>query len=143
MVRGLDELGMHTATLVVNQMHAAPCTRAEIEGLPVAEVQPGSATSPARGRAARATPDAATVLSEIVARATEEIGWAEINASHVERLAAKITAPLVKLPYVFNEEFGADEVCRLGRVLAEQLDAASSPGPSSTAPGPRSRGGGR
>jgi anion-transporting ArsA/GET3 family ATPase len=129
MVRGLDELGMHTATLVVNQVHEAPCTRAELAGLPVAEVQPVSVMPAARGRAANAALDSGAVLAEIVARATEEIGWAEINASHVERLAAKITAPLVKLPYVFNEEFGADEVCRLGRVLAEQLDAASSPAP--------------
>jgi anion-transporting ArsA/GET3 family ATPase len=136
MVRGLDELGMHTATLVVNQLHEAPCTRAELAGLPVADVQPVTGSPAVRGRAARATPDPTTVLAEIVARAAEEIGWAEINASHVERLAEKITAPLVKLPYLFNEEFGADEVCQLGRVLAEQLDAVSA-----AAVAPRPRGG--
>jgi hypothetical protein len=79
-----------------------------------------------RGRAARTVTDPAAVLGEIVARAPEELGWAEINASHIERLAAKIDAPMVKLPYLFNEEFGADEVCRLGATLAEQLDAMSA-----------------
>lgn len=135
MTRGLDELGMHTATLVVNQVHEAPCTRAELDGLPVAPVQPMSAAAP-RGRAARAITDPAAVLGEVVARATEELGWAEINASHIERLAAKIDAPMVKLPYLFNEEFGADEVCRLGATLAEQLDAMAA-----AAATPRPRGG--
>lgn len=133
MTRGLDELGMHTAMLVVNQVHEAPCTRAELEGLPVAPVQPPAT---ARARAARAVTDPAAVMGEIVARATEELGWAEINASHIERLDAKIDAPMVKLPYLFNEEFGADEVCRLGAALAEQLDAMTA-----SVPVPRPRGG--
>ncbi len=136
MVRGLDELGMHTATLVVNQVHEAPCGRAEIDGLPVAAVQPLASAPAARGRPSRVAPEPAVLLGEIVARAVEEIGWAEINASNVERLAAKIDAPIVKLPYLFNEEFGADEVCRLGRSLAEQLDGVAQP-----APAPRPRGG--
>lgn len=135
MVRGLDELGMHTAMLVVNQVHRAPCTRAELDGLPVAVARPLAVAPGARGRAPRATTDPAVVLAEIVARAHEEIGWAEINASHVQRLAAKIDAPLVELPYLFNEEFGADEVCRLGRTLAEQLDTASAATPRPRAGG--------
>jgi len=32
--------------------------------------------------------------------------------------------PIVELPYLFNEEFGPDEVCQLGRTLADQLDAS-------------------
>jgi anion-transporting ArsA/GET3 family ATPase len=137
MVRGLDEIGMHTATLVVNQVHEAPCSRGELEGLPVAEVRPLSAPPATRGRGKGApSADPRAVLGEIVARAIEEIGWAEINAANVERLAARIEAPMVKLPYLFNEEFGADEVCRLGAAIAEELDAA----PARPAP-PRARGG--
>jgi anion-transporting ArsA/GET3 family ATPase len=123
MVRGLDELQLKTAMVVVNQVHAAPCTREEIEGLPVAPVAP---LEPARARGGARPPiEPERLVGEVVARALEEIGWAEINAAHVERLAA-IDAPLVKLPYLFNEEFGAGEVCRLGRELAQQLDAAAS-----------------
>lgn len=121
MMRGLGELQMHTALLVVNQVHEAPCRRADLDGLPVAPVAPLE-TARARG-AARTTPDPERLLGEVVARALEEIGWAEINAAHVERLAATIDAPMVKLPYLFNEEFGPDEICRLGRALAQQLDA--------------------
>ena len=138
MVRGLDDLGMHTATLVVNQVHEAPCTRAELDGLPVAEVRPLSESPSGRGRAKAAPVDPGAVLGEIVARAIEEIGWAEINATHIERLASRIDAPLVRLPYLFNEEFGAEEVSRLGAVIAEQLDALSAPTPA-----PRTRGGRR
>ena len=135
MVRGLDELQLNAAMLVVNQVHSAPCTREELAGLPVASFAAPAAVTTARGRgAARAAIDPDRLLGEIVARALEEIGWAEINASHVERLAARITAPMVELPYVFNEEFGADEVCRLGRTLAEQLDA---PAPAARARGAR------
>ncbi|MBY0276726.1 ArsA family ATPase [Candidatus Binatia bacterium] len=132
MVRGLDALGMHTAMLVVNQVHHAPCTRAELDGLPVAAPRPLAVVPATRARSARTPANPEVLLSEIVARAHEEIGWAEINASHVQRLAAQINAPLVELPYLFNEEFGPDEVCRLGRTLAEQLDAVPP-----TAPRPR------
>jgi anion-transporting ArsA/GET3 family ATPase len=129
MARGIGDLQMHAAMLVVNQLHEAPCTREEIAGLPCAPVAtqaPAAPSGRARG-ASRDTTDPEQLLGEIVARAVEEIGWAEINAAHVERLATRIPAPLVKLPYVFNEEFGADEVCRLGRMLAEQLDAPVQP----------------
>lgn len=137
MVRGLDEIGMHTATLVVNQVHEAPCARAELEGLPVAEVRPLSGPPAARGRGkGTALADPSAVLGEIVARAIEEIGWAEINAAHIERLAARLEAPMVKLPYLFEEEFGAEEVGRLGAAIAEQLDA-----PPARPVAPRTRGG--
>jgi len=123
MVRGLGELELHTAMLVVNQVHTAPCGREEISGLPVAPVAPLEAPR-ARG-GARATLAPEHLVGEVVARAVEEIGWAEINAAHVERLAA-VDAPMVRLPYLFTEEFGADEVCRLGREMATQLDERSS-----------------
>lgn len=130
MVRGLDELQLKTAMVVVNQVHAAPCTREEIAGLPVAPVAP---LEPARARGGTRAPiEPERLVGEVVARALEEIGWAEINAAHVERLAA-IDAPLVKLPYLFNEEFGGREVCRLGRELAQQLDAAAARPPARVA----------
>jgi anion-transporting ArsA/GET3 family ATPase len=121
MVRGLGELQLHTALLVVNQVHEAPCRREELEGLPVAPVAPLEGARVRGG--ARTTPDPERLVGEIVARALEEIGWAEINAAHVERLASTVEAPMVKLPYLFNEEFGPDEVCRLGHEIAQQLDA--------------------
>jgi anion-transporting ArsA/GET3 family ATPase len=117
--RGLDELRMHTALLVVNQLHSAPCTRTELDA--VAALTP---TRRDRGRGRRKH-DADALLAEVVARAEEELGWAEINAAHVRRLADEIPVPTVKLPYLFNEEFGPEEVCMLGRELATQLDAAA------------------
>jgi anion-transporting ArsA/GET3 family ATPase len=125
MYRGLSALQLHTELLVVNQVHTAPCSRAELAAMP----QPPTtkAAPPARARpGARATLDLDRLIGEIVARAAEETGWAEINAAHIERLAAGISIPTVKLPYLFNEEFGPDEVCRLGRTLAEQIDATAA-----------------
>jgi len=126
MYRGLTALQLHAALLVVNQVHAAPCTRAELAGLPVATVRPVSVAR-ARGSAARGEVDSDGLLAEVVARAMEELGWAEINAAHIERLAAGIPVPVVELPYIFNEEFGPEEVSRLGRALADQLEDAPKP----------------
>ena len=125
MYRGLSALQLHTELLVVNQVHTAPCTRAELAALPE---PPARLPAPPRGRAAsRVAPDLDQLLGEIVVRAAEEAGWAEINAAHIERLAAGIPVPMVELPYLFDEEFGPDAVCRLGRMLADQIDAASTP----------------
>jgi anion-transporting ArsA/GET3 family ATPase len=135
MYRGLTTLQLHTQLLVVNQVHTAPCTRAELASLP-----PPAAATPAPARArpgTRVTLDRDQLLSEIVERAVEETGWAEINAAHIARLAAGIPVPRVELPYVFHEEFGADEVCRLGRMLAEQIDAAASAAPRARSARPK------
>jgi anion-transporting ArsA/GET3 family ATPase len=121
MYRGLTTLQLHPALLVINQVHSAPCSRAELAALPQAPAAPPAPAG--RGRAGRVALDADQLLGEIAARAAEETGWAEINATHIERLAAGVPIPTVKLPYLFNEEFGPDEVCRLGRALAEQVDA--------------------
>jgi anion-transporting ArsA/GET3 family ATPase len=122
MYRGLNELQLHTALLAVNQVHRAPCARDELAALQRA----GKAAGRKKGEADR-------LFAEVVARAEEELGWAEINATHIERLARNVPVPTVHLPYVFHEEFGPEEVSFLGRELATQLDAASAAAP----PAPR------
>ncbi|MEW6269675.1 MAG: ArsA-related P-loop ATPase [Thermodesulfobacteriota bacterium] len=134
MYRGLSELQMHTALLVVNQLHTAPCTRTELDDIGARLRR--HAGQP-RGRRKEGKDHGDALVAEILARAEEELGWAEINAAHVQRLAREIPVPTVKLPYLFNEEFGAEEVCQLGRELAAQLDAGAGAARSARAARPR------
>ncbi|HEY8517803.1 MAG TPA: ArsA family ATPase [Candidatus Binatia bacterium] len=140
MYRGLNELGMHTALLVVNQVHTAPCTRAELEEV-ASRLRADAVATRGKRRERAERKDAKegrdgksagrdALLAEILARAEEELGWSEINAAHLERLAKEIPVPTVKLPYIFNEEFGAEEVCQLGRELSTQLDATGAARPA-------------
>lgn len=126
MYRALGELQLHAALLAVNQVHEAPCTRDELEALRRAAKPSG-----------RRRDEGERLFSEVVARAEEELGWAEINAGHVARLARHVPVPTVLLPYVFHEEFGPEEVARLGRELATQLEAAAAPARSARAARPR------
>ena len=55
-------------------------------------------------------------------RAAEESGWADINAAYLERLRAGLEkAPLVELPFVFVEEFGAAQLDELSRLLEDGI----------------------
>ncbi len=58
------------------------------------------------------------LLASVAERAVEESGWAVINQANLERLRAGIAgAPLVELPFLFVEEFGADELAQLSALL--------------------------
>jgi anion-transporting ArsA/GET3 family ATPase len=60
------------------------------------------------------------LLHAVADRAVEETSWAVINAQQIERLRAGIpTTPLVELPYLFAEEFGAEEIDVIAHALEE------------------------
>lgn len=109
MFQGLGDVGLAVATLVLNQVHQSPCEEAALARL-VAELP----SAPA-GRDE-------LLFAEAVSRAEEEAGWARINARHVHRLEEATSIPSVRFPYLFCEEFGAEQVARLAGVLREQMD---------------------
>jgi len=114
---GLEGIGLQHAALVVNQVHAAPCSEEELDALrrEAETVEPLEA----------AASDAALFV-EAVRRAEEESGWARINATHVARLEAATRAPVALLPYVFCEEFGPEQVREIGRVLRARFEETSA-----------------
>jgi anion-transporting ArsA/GET3 family ATPase len=64
------------------------------------------------------------LLAAVAERAAEESGWAAINAQQIERLRAGLgQTPIVELPYLFTEEFGAAELDELSRCLREEAAA--------------------
>ena len=113
--RGVGELGMASAALVVNRVHVAPASRGELDALASAAGRPPAA------------PREAGLRREVLARAEEELRWAEINRREIDRLRAELPLPEAELPYLFGEEFGAREVRWLSRRLAAELDAADPP----------------
>ncbi|MBU6282801.1 ArsA family ATPase [bacterium] len=109
--RGLAELGLPRTLLVVNRVHRAPLTTAEIASLGGARPRDGAPSSPDEA-----------LFAEALRVADGETGWAELNRENVERLAREVPIPTVRLPYLFTEEFGGPHVDLLSRELAAQLD---------------------
>jgi anion-transporting ArsA/GET3 family ATPase len=106
----LKELKMPLGHVVVNRLHRRRFDPGVLDGL---------------RRASAAVPEPDRALLECVAeRATEESGWASINAANLERLAADPDEPrLVELPFLFVEEFGAPELDVLSRLLETGMEA--------------------
>jgi anion-transporting ArsA/GET3 family ATPase len=99
----LAKLELPPGLVVVNRLHRRHFAPATIERL-----------TGATGRSAAER----ALLACVAERATEESGWAEINATHTARLRAAIPeAPFVELPFLFAEEFARTEVEHLSRLL--------------------------
>src|SRR5262249_7468177 len=78
--------------------------------------------------AARGASATRALLGCVAERAAEESGWAAINQANLDRLRAGTgSAPLVELPFLFVEEFGAEELNRLSIALEEAVDGAAAP----------------
>lgn len=108
---GLGEVGLGVGALVVNQVHRAPCDPALLERL--------------EGSLVGGDEDD-VVFCEAVRRAREEAGWAAINDHHFARLAASTDVATAKLPYLFCEEFGAEQVIELSAVLESEFGGESA-----------------
>lgn len=114
---GLEEIGIASAALVVNQVHASPCDDGVLRDLSgAADAASGPADDDPGGK----------LFVEAVRRAEEEAGWARINRRQIERLRAATQTPAVLFPYLFCEEFGARQVAALSHVLRESLEGAAT-----------------
>jgi anion-transporting ArsA/GET3 family ATPase len=106
-----DQLGMPRGLVVANRVHRRRFDEAVLARLDAA--------------AQAAEGDQRALLHGVAARAREESGWAAIHAHYLGRLRAELgDAPLVALPYIFVEEFGAATLERLSHVLADGIVAA-------------------
>jgi anion-transporting ArsA/GET3 family ATPase len=107
-----DALHMPLGWVVVNKLHRrrfAPEVIAALEA------------------AGRGTTTERALLACVRERAAEESGWADINQANLERLRAGIgSAPLVELPFLFVEEFGAEALERLSRLLEEAIGGGTA-----------------
>lgn len=110
---GLGEIDLAVAALVLNQIHCAPCDQAPLSRL--LESLPQSSSDPDD-----------MLFAEAVRRADEEAGWARINANHVHRLEKDLAVPSVRFPYIFCEEFGAEQVETLAAVFQRHLDGGTA-----------------
>jgi anion-transporting ArsA/GET3 family ATPase len=112
----LDPLRMPLGYVVVNRLHRRRFPAATLERL--------------RAGAAAAPGGTGSLLACVAERATEETGWADINAAYLARLRAGIgDAPLVELPFLFAEEFGATQLAELSRVVEAAVAGRSEAAP--------------
>src|SRR5262249_61407781 len=62
------------------------------------------------------------LLACVAERAAEESGWAAINQANLARLRAGVgDVPLIELPFLFVEEFGAEQLAQLSDALEAAL----------------------
>jgi len=105
-----DEVRMPLGAVFVNRVHRTGLKQEDLETV-----------DSCIGTAAK--PSDAELLGEIVGRAREEIGWANINRTYLERLAEGIDLPLIEIPFMFAEEFGAAECQEIASGIERGLAA--------------------
>lgn len=103
-----SELEMPLGCLFVNRMHRTNLTADAVKRLE-------------RGMAALGDDKARALAAEALQRAREELGWAAINRRYLGELTAETEMPLIEIPYLFAEEFGAAQVLEIARVVEAQL----------------------
>ena len=100
-----DELHMPLGFLFVNRTHRVEFGSQDLDRL---EQKLATLHDP-RDRA---------VAAEALSRGREEAGWASINATYLRRLSAEVNLPVVKIPFLFAEEFGCEQV----RAIAAEIE---------------------
>lgn len=98
-------LGLPAGAVIVNRVHRGRFAPDAVAALDAA--------------ATAAPPGERALLAAVAERAVEETSWADINAQHLERLRVALGAAPIELPYLFAEEFGADELATLARLLEQ------------------------
>jgi anion-transporting ArsA/GET3 family ATPase len=109
------DLDMPLGALFVNRVHKVDWTEQALAGLqPIAENMRSK--------------DERQLFADVIDRAREEQGWAEINHAYLERLRSAIEMPFVEIPFEFAEEFGAAEMQRVTGTVRLGLEGARSTG---------------
>jgi anion-transporting ArsA/GET3 family ATPase len=106
------ELRLPVGRVIVNRVHGRHFP-AEL----VARVREGAAAATGRQR---------ELLDAVADRAAEESGWAEINGEQLGRLKQALGGALVEVPFLYAEEFGVQELGRVGQVLEAALETPNS-----------------
>ena len=102
------ELRMPLGYLFVNRVHHAAFTAADVDKL---ERRLGRVREPREH----------AVVEEVLQRAREEVGWTAINKANAERLTEEIALPSAEVPFLFAEQFGADQVREVAEALSPAL----------------------
>jgi anion-transporting ArsA/GET3 family ATPase len=101
------DLDMPLGAVFVNRIHHTDLQEEEVNAL--------EACMPA------ADPRDQPLLHEVHARAREELGWATINRSYLEKLSREVKLPIIEVPFFFTEEFGATECQAVAHIVEQAL----------------------
>jgi anion-transporting ArsA/GET3 family ATPase len=102
------DLEMPLGYLIVNRMHQATLDAKAVERL-------AKASMSVRDEHER------LLVQEVVQRAHEEMGWTTINKKYLRQLAKAVDLPFAQVPFLFAEEFGAEQVHAIAAVLEDEL----------------------
>ncbi len=102
-----DDLGMPPGLLFVNRLHESGLMPADVGRL----VAAAERSRDEENREA---------LLEVAARAREEVGWTRVNARYCRRLAEAVDMPMVKIPFLFSEEFGFAQLREVADCIAQR-----------------------
>jgi len=103
-----SDLHIPLGWLFVNRIHFSDLQRSDVTAL-------AKRLSTARGRFDR------RLLQEVLDRANEELGWAEINSTYRDRLRDEVPIPTLEVPYLFSEEFGPEQIRTIAGILERDL----------------------
>jgi len=106
------ELEMPLGCLFVNRLHRTTLTADALKRLE-------------RGLASLDGGKDRALAEEALQRGREELGWATINRRYLDELTNGTDLPLVEIPYLFAEEFGAAQVQEIARLVDAQLVPAA------------------
>ncbi|MBI2962210.1 MAG: ArsA family ATPase [Deltaproteobacteria bacterium] len=115
-----EQLALPPGCLFVNRVHAPDLSAAEL--------------GPAAARPRGGRPADEALCRAALAAAEEEIAWGALNESYGRRLAAETGWRLVKLPFLFREEFGFGDVEALSRLIEPVVAPAAKPRPGREEP---------
>lgn len=110
----VHDLRIPLRMIFVNRLHRAPLARADLDRL---HLTPGLPVSYRR------------LAKEVLQRAREAASQAEAQRSHLQRLQEALSLPLLRLPFLFAEEFGLPEVKQLSALIQAELLRGRKPVP--------------
>lgn len=102
-----SELRIPLGHLFVNRTHTTDLTEADLDLLadPVAVLDKHDQL----------------LLGEVGNRAREELGWAAINQTYLQRLKTEVQLPMAEIPFFFTEEFGVEQIRQIATRLETTL----------------------
>ncbi len=105
-----EDLHLPLGCLFVNRTHHAEFCAGDVDRLEQAS-------------ASLRKPEERAIVEEAISRGREEVGWSEIHRQYLQRLMREVDMPVVEVPFIFADEFGAAQVRSIADTVAAKISA--------------------
>lgn len=103
-----EELHLPLGCLFVNRTHHAEFGAGDLDRLE-------------QGWAALQKPEERAIVAEAIIRGREEVGWSDIHHRYLQRLMREVDMPIIEVPFIFADEFGAPQVRSIAGAVAAKV----------------------